>query len=385
MNKLFGFILIIAFFAPSCEELPGTDSEELEEIEEAAVLDQFLTIPDQADNYADPELPAFFNLGPNTEQDNTPNNNPVTDWGATLGRVLFYDSNLSANNTISCASCHLQEAGFSDPEVFSEGFDGGLTGRNSMGLSNSRFYENGLFFWDERAESLEEQVLMPIQDEVEMGLTLTELVIKVEEQPYYPILFERVYGNEEVTSDRIALALSQFVRSIVSYQSKYDEGRVQVNRPDDDFPNFSELENLGKRLFFSRETECSSCHTSDMFVGDEARNNGLDEILTDLGLGEVAGRNQDNGKFKTGSLRNIELTAPYMHDGRFETLEDVVEHYNSGVQDSPTLDNRLQRNGRPVRMNLSDQEKAALVAFMKTLTDYELIEDEKFSNPFIEQ
>lgn len=381
MNKLFGFILIIAFFSSSCEELPGTDPEELEEIEEAAVLGQFLTIPDQADNYADPELPAFFNLDTNTDQDNTPNNNPITDWGATLGRVLFYDVNLSANNTISCASCHLQEAGFSDPEVFSVGFDGGLTGRNSMGLSNSRFYENGHFFWDERAGSLEEQVLMPIQDRIEMGLTLTELVIKVEEQPYYPVLFERVFGDEEVTSDRIASTLSQFVRSIVSYQSKYDEGRARANNPEDDFPNFTDLENLGKRIFFSNRTDCSRCHTSDLFVGDEARNNGLDAILTDLGLGEVTGRNQDNGKFKTGSLRNIELTAPYMHDGRFETLEEVVEHYNSGVQNSPTLDNRLQQNGRPVRMNLSDQEKAGLVAFMKTLTDYVLIEDEKFSNP----
>ncbi len=384
MKKNFGFFILVIFVLASCEELPGTNSEDQLETEEAAVLGQFLTIPDQADNYADPDLPAFFNLQPNTQQDNTPNNNHITDWGATLGRVLFYDVNLSANNTISCASCHKQEAGFSDNVVLSEGFDGGLTGRNSMGLSNSQYYENGHFFWDERAGSLEEQVLMPIQDEVEMGLTLDELETKVEAQPYYPVLFERVYGDEEVTSERISFALSQFVRSIVSYQSKYDEGRAQVNRPDDDFPNFSDLENLGKRVFFSRDTECATCHTSDLFVGDEARNNGLDAVITDLGLGEVTGRNQDNGKFKTGSLRNIELTAPYMHDGRFETLEEVVEHYNSGVQESPTLDNRLQRNGRPIRMNLSDLEKEALVAFMKTLTDRELTEDEKFSNPFIE-
>ena len=384
MRISIGFFVLMTFLFVSCEELPGTNSEEIKETEEAAVLDQFLTIPDQAENYADPDLPAFFNNLPNTEQDNTPNNNPVTDWGATLGRVLFYDVNLSANNTISCASCHIQEAGFSDNVTLSEGFDGGQTGRNSMGLSNSRFYENGHFFWDERAGTLEEQVLMPIQDAVEMGLTLDELVTKVEAQPYYPILFNQVYGDKEVTSNRIALVLSQFVRSIVSYQSKYDEGRAQVNRPEDDFPNFTDLENLGKRVFFSRETDCSACHTSDLFVGDEARNNGLDEILTDLGLGEVTGRNQDNGKFKTGSLRNIELTAPYMHDGRFETLEEVVEHYNSGVKDSPNLDNRLQRNNRPVRMNLTTQEKAGLVAFMKTLTDNELLSDEKFSNPFKE-
>ncbi len=278
----------------------------------------------------------------------------------------------------------MQSAGFSDNKVLSEGFDGGLTGRNSMGLSNSMFYENGHFFWDERASSLEEQVLMPIQDQVEMGLTLDELETKVAEQPYYPILFSKVFGDAEATSERISLALSQFVRSIVSYQSKYDEGRARVNRPEDDFPNFSNLENIGKRVFFSNQTDCSNCHTSDLFVGDEARNNGLDAVITDLGLGKTTGRNQDNGRFKTGSLRNIELTAPYMHDGRFETLEEVVEHYNSGIQESTTLDNRLQRNGRPVQMNLTNQEKEALVAFMKTLTDYVLIEDEKFSNPFLE-
>lgn len=382
--KSIAVALLFLIFA--CEEASNNSitEDEILESEEAAVLDQYLTLPDQAYNYADPDLPAFFNQNNNTEQDNTPGNNPVTDWGATLGRVLFYDVNLSANNTISCASCHIQENGFSDPNPLSEGFDGGLTGRNSMGLSNAAFYENGNFFWDERAGTLEEQVLLPIQDAVEMGLTLEEMVTKVSQQEYYPILFNRVFGDEEVTSNRISLALSQFVRSIVSYQSKYDVGRAQVNDPeDDDFPNFSDLENLGKRVFFSNDTDCSNCHTSDHFVGDEARNNGLDAVLTDLGLGEITGRAEDNGKFKTNSLRNIELTGPYMHDGRFATLEEVVDHYDSGVQNSTTLDNRLSnRNNSPVRLNLSDEEKAALVAFMKTLTDTELIQDEKFSNPF---
>jgi cytochrome c peroxidase len=363
----------------SCSEVQN--SVENNDIEEAVALGEYLNLPDQAYNYADPELPAFFNLDPNTEEINTPGNNPITDWGATLGRVLFYDVNLSANNTISCASCHEQSAGFSDSHQFSEGFEGGETGRNSMGLSNSMYYENGHFFWDERAESLEEQVLMPIQDEVEMGLTLVELIVKIESQPYYPTLFERAFGNEDISSDRISLGLAQFVRSMISYQSGYDVGRSQVNRPEDDFPNYSEIENLGKRLFFSNRTECSSCHTSDMFVGDRARNNGLDAVLTDLGLGAVNGNPNDNGKFKTGSLRNVELTGPYMHDGRFETLVEVVEHYNTGVQDSPTLDNRLRENGQPIRMNLTQQEVDALVAFMNTLTDQSFISDPKFSDP----
>lgn len=382
--KFISSILFLSFLFGSCDKVGVTDEFEFQESEEAAVLNQFLTIPDQVNNYSDPDLPAFFNILPNIEQDNTPNENPVTNWGATLGRVLFYDVNLSANNTISCASCHVQSAAFSDNNILSEGFDGGLTGRNSMGLSNSMYYENGHFFWDERAGSLEEQVLMPIQDSVEMGLSLSELESKVADLPYYPILFTKVFGDEEVSSERIALSLSQFVRSIVSYQSKYDDGRAQVNRPEDNFPNFSDLENLGKRVFFSNQTECSSCHTSDIFVGDESRNNGLDAFVTDIGLGEVTGRNQDNGKFKSSSLRNIELTAPYMHDGRFETLEEVIEHYNSGIQNSPNLDNRLRtRNGNPIQMNLSNEEKAALVAFMKTLTDYELLRDEKFSDPFV--
>ncbi len=375
-------ILLFLFLTISCSEVQNSVDNDV--LEEAVALGQYLNIPDQAYNYADPELPAFFNLDANTDQLNTPNNNPITDWGATLGRVLFYDVNLSANNAVSCASCHEQSAGFSDSNRFSEGFDGDETGRNSMGLSNSMYYENGHFFWDERAESLEEQVLMPIQDEIEMGLTLDELVTKVENQPYYPTLFESAFGDTDINSDRISLALAQFVRSLISYQSKYDDGRAAVNRPDDDFPNFTEIENLGKRLFFSNRTECSSCHTSDMFVGDRARNNGLDVVLTDLGLGAVNGNANDDGKFKTGSLRNVELTAPYMHDGRFETLEEVVEHYNSGVQNSPNLDNRLRENNQPIRMNLTQQEMDALVAFMKTLTDQEFITDPKFANPFLE-
>lgn len=380
MTRSLGFTTLLFLLAIGCSE--AQLQTETDDLEGAAVLDQYLNRPDQAYNYTDPELPAFFSLMPNTDQDNTPNDNPITNAGADLGRVLFYDKNLSANGAVSCASCHVQEAAFSDNVELSTGFEGGLTGRNSMGLSNSRFYENGHFFWDERASSLEEQVLMPIQDATEMGLSLDELETKLANQPYYPILFEEVYGDPEISSEKIADALSQFVRSMVSYQSKYDEGRAQVNRPEDDFPNFTEIENLGKRVFFSPATNCSRCHTSDVFVGDAARNNGLDAVITDLGLGATTGREQDNGKFKTGSLRNVELTAPYMHDGRFETLEEVIEHYNSGVQNSPTLDNRLERNGRAIRMNLTETEKDALVAFLRTLTDNDFITDEKYSNPF---
>lgn len=353
--------------------------------EDLDILNLTLDIPSTYYNY-DVELPNFFLDNELSDEDNTPNNNPVTEAGATLGRVLFYDVRLSANNTVSCATCHVQQNGFSDPNRLSIGFEGGLTGRNSMGLSNARFYENGRFFWDERAASLEEQVLQPIQDAVEMGLTLDELETKVGSEAYYEVLFRLAFGDSEITSNRISLALAQFVRSMVSYQSRFDEGLAQVNNPNNDFPNFTASENRGKQLFMNNQTNCAQCHDTNVQVGDRARNNGLDATLTDLGVGGVTGNNNQNGEFKVPSLRNIALTAPYMHDGRFETLMDVVEHYNSGVQNSDNLDNRLQVQGGNVRrLNLSEADKQALVDFMNTLTDETFITDDKFSNPFIDQ
>lgn len=346
------------------------------------ILSNTLNLPTTVFDY-NVTLPNHFLGNGTTQIDNTPNTNQVTNEGATLGRVLFYDKQLSANNTVSCASCHIQENGFSDPNTFSEGFNGGFTARNSMGLANARFYENGRFFWDERADTLEEQVLMPIQDEVEMGLTLTEMVAKVSDDDYYAILFRRAFGNEDVSTDRIARALSQFVRSMVSYQSKFDDGIAQTNNPQANFPNFTASENLGKSLFFSNRTRCSDCHDTNTFSGDRARNNGLDAVLTDLGVAEITGNANMRGEFKVPSLRNIALTGPFMHDGRFATLEEVVEHYNSGVQNSADLDNRLRVNGNNVRrLNLSNQEKQALVDFLLTLTDNNFITDEKFSDPF---
>lgn len=349
-----------------------------------AVDSSFLVLPDSPFNYANILLPNFFLDNDVRNEDNTPNNNQITDNGATLGRVLFYDNNLSRNNTISCASCHIQEHGFADPTALSTGFDGELTSRNSMGLANARFYENGRFFWDERAESLEEQTLVPIQDLVEMGMTLPELEDKLSELDYYSTLFTNAFGDESVTSDRIALALSQFIRSMVSYESKFDEGLAQVNDIDDNFPNFTTSENRGKQLFMSNQTRCFDCHATNVFVGDDARNNGLDATITDPGVGGITGNNNELGEFKVPSLRNIALTGPYMHDGRFETLEDVIEHYNSGVQNNPNLDNRLTQGNNVRRLNLSDDDKQALVDFLNTLTDDEFVNDEKYANPFVE-
>ena len=336
---------------------------------------QALALPSIPDNYALPSLPAHFLAPQILAQDNTPAGNPVTDRGATLGRVLFYDKRLSANNTTSCASCHQQEHGFSDPRQFSIGFLGGETGRNSMGLTNAKYYERGHFFWDERSQTLEEQVLEPIQNEVEMGLTLAELVAKVSAERYYAELFTSAFGDAVVNSERIALALAQFIRSIISTESKFDLGRSS------NFSNFSPEENQGRRIF-NGQGRCDNCHGTDNFVPDNVFNNGLENPYTDPGIGAITRRQQDLGKFKVPSLRNIALTGPYMHDGRFTTLEQVVEFYDSQVVNHPNLAPQLRNNNRPIRLNLSEAEKRALVAFLHTLTDPNLATDPKYSDPF---
>lgn len=338
------------------------------------------SLPATTFNYANPNLPAHFTqnnatFGSVPQTDNTPNNNPVTDEGATLGRVLFYDKRLSANDTVACASCHLQENGFSDPRQFSVGFEGGLTGRHSMALANATYYDRGRFFWDERAATLEDQVLLPIQDSVEMGMALDTLENKLEDTTFYAGLFQDAFGTTEITSERISLALAQFVRSLVSFQAPFDDafnnnGQFTGN-------GLSQLENQGRQLFFSNNNgpNCDACHETSAMSLDQPRNNGLDaNTQADQGAG--------GGEFKSPSLRNIAVRAPYMHDGRFDTLEEVIEHYNSGIQDHPQLANQLQQNGQPERLNLSQQEKDALVAFLETLTDQIFLTDPKFSDPF---
>lgn len=384
MRKRWIFLVVIVAVLSSCSQ--DGDDVDMDDINNGD-FSEVINLPDDTYNYADIDLPDHFLANAVNRIDNTPNDNQVTDAGATLGRVLFYDKILSANNTTACASCHIQSNGFADGKTLSLGFEGGETGRNSMGLANARYYDNGHFFWDERAGTLEDQVLMPIQDDVEMGLTLDELVSKIQEQDYYEPLFTEAFGNSTVTTNRIADALAQFVRSMVSYESRFDVGLEAVNGNENaDFPNFSQLENLGKDLFFSGRTQCSNCHATATMSGDRARNNGLDAGFPDLGLGAVTGNANDNGKFKVNSLRNIALTAPYMHDGRFETLEEVIGFYDRGIQNNPNLDQRLRtNNGNVRRMNLNPQERQALVAFLRTLTDDNFISDVKFSNPFTDQ
>lgn len=339
-----------------------------------------LLLPDSPHDYDNPTLPASFAVNPIAAQDNMPAENITTDLGAKLGRVLFYDKRLSLNFTVSCSSCHQAEHGFSDPRTFSVGFAGGLTGRNSMGLTNARWYQRKAFFWDERAATLEDQVLQPIQNAVEMGMTLTALEARLNAEPYYTDLFNQAFGTSTITSALVARALAQFVRSIISTQSKYDLGVAASPS----FSNFT-AEELQGRQIFNGAGNCNACHGTDNFVpgGGPPFNNGLENPYVDKGIGAISGRTQDEGLFKVPSLRNIELTAPYMHDGRFATLEEVVEFYNSGVVNHPNLSGPLRApGGQPRRLNLTAAQKAALVAFMKTLTDTSVTTDAKFSDPF---
>jgi len=336
------------------------------------------SLPATAFGYADADiaLPAQFRApggGPSPlALDNTPPDNPVTNAGATLGRVLFYDKRLSVNDTVSCGSCHRQATGFSDPARFSAGFQGGRTARHAMGLANARYYARGRFFWDERAATLEAQVLQPIQDTTEMGMTLPQLTAKLGAVGFYGPLFTAAFGDAAVTSDRIARALAQFVRAMVSYRAKFDTAFVAGA------PNFAATftpaELQGQQIFTGR-ARCAQCHTSIAHAGDGIRNNGLDATTVDAGAG--------NARFKVPSLRNIAVRAPYMHDGRFATLREVIDFYDNGVQPHPNLDARLQGpGGVPLRLNLTPAEKDALEAFLRTLTDDALLTDVKFSDPF---
>ena len=323
-------------------------------------------------------LPRHFsqaapNAGSPIGADNTPASNRTTNAGATLGRVLFYDRRLSVNDRVSCSSCHQQQFAFSDTATLSRGFTGGFTGRHSMGLTNARFYASARFFWDERAATLEAQVLQPIQDGIEMGMTLPNALTKLSATTYYPALFTAAFGTSEITSDRVALALSQFVRSLVSVNSKFDRA-FGVNGVPNFAASFTDQELAGQDLFNGR-AGCARCHGTNAHISDGVHNTGLDATITDVGAG--------NGRFKAPSLRNIAVRPPYMHDGRFRTLEQVIAFYDSGVQNNPGLDPRLRGpGGQPLRLNLSAAERASLVAFMGTLTDNTFLADVRFSNPF---
>ncbi len=342
--------------------------------------------------YTKPDLPATpfnyagelpFSLG-----------SPISNEKATLGRVLFYDKHLSFNNAVSCGSCHKQENAFADDKRFSEGFIGEVGTRNTPAIFN--LSPTGSLFWDTRSSNLREMVLMPVKHREEMGLEdIKVLESKLAEIPYYADLFKQAFGSEKITVDKISEALSQFLLSIRATKSPYDKYNAG---------NKTELNNeeeVGMDLYFKR-LHCQQCHRDaniGVYYQPSSFNIGLDYEYKDVGVMGITNRTQHEGFFKAPQLRNLAFTAPYMHDGRFATLEEVVEHYNSGVVNHPNLSQQLKvvtghgwgnnNSGQVVRnkfgmptLELTETEKKQLVAFLKAMSDYSMVKDIKYSDPF---
>ncbi len=322
----------------------------------------------------DPALALFSGFGGDIE---------VTDAGATLGRVLFHDTRLSVDNSVSCGSCHRQSRAFADDVAGSTGVSGIPLARNTPGLFNLQYQRR--LFWDMRVVGLENQVLQPIGHPDEMGMDLGALVDKLADTPYYPQLFEDAFGDAEVNLDRIMDALVQFLSCIRTYQSRYDAGLAN------DFADFTESELLGKDVFFNGSTRCNQCHSGLNFFSTQPTINGLENDYAaagDGGIGDLTGNAADDGRFKTVSLRNVGLTAPYMHDGRFATLREVVDFYSDNIEPHPHLDERLSEAGMgpsgqaPYLLDLNEAEREGLVAFLHTLTDTAIVADPIFGSPF---
>jgi cytochrome c peroxidase len=339
-------------------------------------------------NYENQPIPNYI------IKDNT-TTNPIEDEIATLGRVLFYDKTLSSNGTISCASCHIQENSFSDMATQSVGLNGGLTGRHSMRLVNARFADEVQFFWDERAQTLENQTTQPIQDHIEMGFSgtngdpnINDLISNLEDLLYYQQLFTFAFGDANISEDRMQLALAQFVRSIQSFDSRFDDGLSQVNNINDPFPNYTPAENQGKNLFLAPPQNggagCAGCHRPPEFD--------IDPLTLNNGVIGVAGDPSaiDLTNTRAPSLRDVvnpngDLNGPLMHDGSFTSLLQVIDHYNLIPNNSvnTNLDPRLLGpGGQPQNLNLTAQEKQAIISFLGTLTGTNIYTDEKWSNPF---
>lgn len=321
------------------------------------------------------------------------NINPVTQEGVELGRYLFYEKRLSKDNTMSCASCHIQELAFSDGKTKANGVNGNELLFNSMSLTNVAI--SGKLFWDGRGKSLELQALAPVVGHLEMDQRLSATVQKLENTTIYPRLFRKAFGNEKITPKRIAYAIAQFEKTLISFNSKYDQ---YLNNKTELTP----LEHNGMNLFFTipdpkkgiRGAGCVSCHLPVTFAGSTKnyegfKNNGLNSIhykKNRQGRQRLSHNNEDYGKFKVPTLRNIEVTGPYMHDGRFRTLEDVLNHYSDEIKSSSTLDSLIRvisnniTGSRP-GLFLTVMEKKALIAFLKTLTDQDFLTNPVYSDP----
>lgn len=402
-KRIFRFSLILAtsiFFLASCQKESTSIHYTASEYDE---LSRVLNLPGELFNYQLGDVGALINIIPqNIENSITPDR---FNHQATLGRVIFYDELLSRNGTVSCGSCHIQSAGFADNNRGSEGFDGGTTTRNtlalgtaSVGLTNSygggEAFANGTtidnittfpgsgatiagFSWDDTVHSMEAQTEGAITNPLEMGMTMQDMVTRIKSIAYYDILFKKAFGEDQINEGNLLKAVSTFVNAITTNESKFDEAFQNSNGA---FETFTQEENLGRQLY---NTNCASCHSFNHdFTVKAVGNNGLAMNYTDQGKGAKTGMSEDMGVFKIPFLRNIELTAPYMHDGSLATLEEVVDHYSDKIEPHANLSPELKNGNTVKRMNFTPQQKSALVAYLKTLTDYKMIADTKLSDPF---
>ncbi len=303
-----------------------------------------------------------------------PSNNPLTEEGIALGKKLFFDKILSKNNTQSCATCHDPKKAFTDETRFSDGVDGVFGKRNSMPIFNLAWNFDERFAWDGKELSLERQALEPVRNPIEMHSKWTNVAQKLQNHAEYPTLFQQAFGVVKIDSTLVTKALAQFERTLISGDSKFDQfllGKAQL----------TPQEKNGFDVFMDETRgDCFHCHGSNnnpLWTDNKFHNNGLDATFSDLGLGKVTGDPNDNGKFRSPSLRNLKFTAPYMHDGRFNTLDEVINHYSSGLKFSSTID-PLMKKVRQGGVNLSNNDKADLKAFLLTLSDNNFVNNPEF-------
>lgn len=303
-----------------------------------------------------------------------PTNNPLTEEGITLGKKLFFDPILSKDNTQSCASCHDPKNAFTDDTRFSEGIDGKFGTRNSMPLFNLAWNFDERFMWDGKELSIERQAFSPVRNPIEMHSDWKNVAKKLQEHTEYPTLFQQAFGTSKIDSTLVTKAIAQFERTLISGNSKFDQyllGKVELTPEEQNGFNVFMDETRG---------DCFHCHGSDnnpLWTDNKFHNNGLDETFADLGLGAVTGDPNDNGKFRSPSLRNLKFTAPYMHDGRFATLEEVINHYSEGLKISSTID-PLMKKANQGGVQLSDKDKADLKAFLLSLSDANFVNNPDF-------
>ncbi len=304
-----------------------------------------------------------------------PENNPLTKEGIALGKKLFFDKILSKNNTVSCATCHNPKKAFTDNLQFSKGINDNLGTRNSMPLFNLAWNFDERFAWDGKEFGLEEQAFEPVTNHLEMNSNWKEVANKLQNHTEYPTLFKQAFGDTPIDSNLVVKAIAQFERTLISGNSKFDKflrGEIEL----------SPEEENGFAVFIDEARgDCFHCHGSEknpLWTDNKFHNNGLDTNFSDIGLGAVTGDPNDNGKFRTPSLRNLEFTAPYMHDGRFSTLEEVIDHYSEGLQFSTTIDplmKKIDKGGT----QLTNKDKKDLKAFLLSLSDYDFINNSSFN------